>query len=83
MDFYNIPKIDFSNKTETVFHDNFVRLVEQILEAKKQLQQAKTEGDKNYLVRKCERIDKEIDELVYKLYGLTEDEIKIVEESVK
>jgi len=44
---------------------------------------AKTEGDKNYLERKCERIDKEIDQLVYQLYGLTEEEIKIVEESVK
>lgn len=30
-------------------------------------------------MRKCERIDKEIDQLVYKLYGLTEEEIKIVE----
>ena len=27
--------------------------------------------------------DKQIDNLVYKLYGLTEKEIKIVEESVK
>jgi len=77
-----IPKIDFSNKTETAIHAKFVRLVEQILEAKKQLQQAKTEGDKNYLDRKCERLDKEIDQLVYQLYGLTEEEIKIVEESV-
>ena len=49
-------------------------------EAKKQLQQAKTEGDKNYLNRKCERLDKEIDQLVYQLYGLTADEIKFVEE---
>jgi len=57
--------------------------VDQLLEAKKQLQQAKTEGDKNYLQRKCERLDKEIDQLVYKLYGLTEDEVKIVEESVR
>jgi hypothetical protein len=50
----------------------------------------KTEGDKNYLTRKCERLDKEIDQLVYQLYGLTEacppkvyrrrKEIKIVEE---
>jgi len=46
---------------------------------KKQLQQAKTEGDKNYLNRKCETLDKQIDELVYQLYGLTEEEIKIVE----
>ena len=54
-------------------------LVNQMLEAKKQLQQAKTEGDKNYLNRKCERLDKEIDQLVYQLYGLTEEEIQIVE----
>ena len=50
-----------------------------MLEAKKQLQQAKTEGDKNYLNRKCERLDKEIDQLVYQLYNLTEEKIKIEE----
>ena len=50
-----------------------------MLEEKKQLQPAKTEGDKTYLTRKCERLDKEIDQLVYQLYGLTEEEIKIVE----
>jgi len=37
--------------------------------------QTKTEGDKNYLIRKCDRLDKEIDQLVYRLYGLTEEEI--------
>jgi hypothetical protein len=50
---------------------------------KKQLQQAKTESDKSYLNRKCETLNKQIDELVYQLYGLTEEEIKIVEGSVK
>lgn len=60
------------------------------VEAKKQLQQSKTESDKNYLTLKCEQLDKEIDRLVYqpasrqgRLYGLTEEEIKIVEERVK
>jgi hypothetical protein len=43
-----------------------------------QLQQAKTESDKNYLERKCVNLDKEIDRLVYELYELTEEEIKIV-----
>jgi len=28
-------------------------------------------------------IDREIDQLVYQLYGLTDDEIKIVEEATK
>jgi len=42
-------------------------------------QKAKTESDKEYLQRKCDSIDKQIDKLVYQLYGLTEEEIKIVE----
>ena len=29
--------------------------------------------------RKCERLDKEIDQLVYQLYNLTEEKIKIEE----
>jgi len=37
------------------------------------------ESIKNYLASKCEQLDKEIDQLVYQLYGLTEEEIKIVE----
>ncbi|MBK9097563.1 MAG: Eco57I restriction-modification methylase domain-containing protein [bacterium] len=72
-----IKQIEKQNET----YIQLERLVDQMLEAKKQLQQAKTEGDKNYLQRKCETLDKQIDELVYKLYGLTEDEIKIVEGS--
>jgi len=37
------------------------------VKAKKQLHQTKTEGYKNYLQRKCKRLDKETDQLVYKL----------------
>ena len=44
---------------------------------------SKTESDKNYLQRICATLDKQIDQLVYQLYGLTEEEIKLVEESVK
>lgn len=40
---------------------------------------AKTDKDKIYYERKCDMLDKQIDAEVYKLYGLTEEEIKIVE----
>lgn len=45
-------------------------------------------GDKNTseiakLKEEIERTDKEIDELVYKIYGTTEDEKKIIEDSLK
>jgi len=37
----------------------------------------KTERDQ--FTRKCEYLDNEIDKLVYELYGLTKEEIKVVE----
>jgi hypothetical protein len=78
-----IKLIDSNDEYEKEIHQKITSFVTQMLEAKKQLQQAKTEGDKNYLNRKCERLDKEIDQLVYQLYGLTDEEIKIVESNAE
>jgi hypothetical protein len=74
-----IKIVDANNLNQKSVHDKIIQLVSQILTAKKQLHEAKTESDKNYLERKCATLDKQIDELVYQLYGLTEEEIKIVE----
>jgi hypothetical protein len=59
-----------------------------MLESKKHLQTAKTGRDKTYYERKCwksagadDALDKQIDSEVYKLYNLTDEEIKIVEEN--
>jgi hypothetical protein len=43
------------------------------------LPSAKSDFDKTSITRKIEATDRQIDELVYELYGLTEEEIKIVE----
>jgi len=40
---------------------------------------SKTPQEKELLKRQIESTDKQIDQLVYKLYDLTEEEIKIVE----
>lgn len=42
----------------------------------------KSEQDRTYILRQIASTDREIDRLVYELYGLTEDEIKIVEGEV-
>lgn len=42
----------------------------------------KSRAKLNPLMKKIESTDKLIDQIVYKLYGLTEEEIKIVEESI-
>jgi hypothetical protein len=45
----------------------------------KQLAAAQTEKERTYFENKCASLDRQIDALVYDLYGLTEPEIKIVE----
>lgn len=75
---FPIPKL---NKSNQATHDAIVNLVEQMLVAKKQQQTAVTERDKSYLDDKCKNIDSQINDLVYELYSLTPEEIKIVEES--
>ena len=60
-------------------HDKLVRLVEKMLAMKPKLREATSESEKAALQNAITTIDAEIDHLVYKLYGLTEEEIKIVE----
>ncbi len=64
---------------EKAQHDKIVSLVEQMLAAQKESHHAKTDRDKDYYERRCKELDNQIDRLVYDLYGLTEEEIKIVE----
>ena len=72
-----IPTINFSNSEDKARHDQIVLLVERMLELHKQ--SPRTPGEKERVAREIEATDKSIDRLVYELYGLTEDEIKIVE----
>ena len=51
-----------------------------MLSLHKQLAAAKMAHEKTPLQRQIGATDGQIDRLVYELYGLTEDEIKIVEE---
>lgn len=59
-------------------HDKMVALVEQMLEAKKSLQAARTDRDKSFYADRCAALDRQIDRLVFDLYGLTDAEKQIV-----
>jgi hypothetical protein len=74
-----IHPIDFSDKSDKAKHDKMVALVERMLDLHKRLAAAKAPDDKTKLQRQIDATDKEIDLLVYNLYGLTEEEIGIVE----
>lgn len=61
-----------------------IDLVDQMLALQKQLHERKPSGnEKERLEQQIKNTDYEIDQEVYKLYGLTKEEIKIVEESLK
>lgn len=77
-----IHRIDFANPAEKSAHDDIVKLVEQMLALQKERQSVRPEEDLDRvrsLERRIASVDNEIDRRVCELYGLTEEEIKIVE----
>jgi len=69
--------MDFSDPAEKAAYDKIVSLVERMLALHKQ--PARTPQGQEMLRREIESTDGQIDRLLYGLYGLTEEEIKIVE----
>ena len=74
-----IRTIDFAKPAEKAQHDKMVSLVERMLTLHKDKAAARLATEKTMLQRQIEATDRQIDALVYELYGLTEDEIKVVE----
>ena len=56
-----------------------VALVQTMLDLHKALSSAGPDHERTLLARRIEATDRQIDALVYELYGLTEEEIGIVE----
>ncbi|EOG8749303.1 phosphoribosylaminoimidazolesuccinocarboxamide synthase, partial [Campylobacter jejuni] len=63
----NIPIVDTNSKNEKLA-DELINLVDEILKAKEQDKNANTQ-----------ELENKINSIVYKLYNLTEEEIKIIE----
>jgi hypothetical protein len=66
-------------KASSLGIDRMTVLVDSMLALHKQLAAAKSEAQKAVIQRQIEATDREIDQLVYKLYGVTKQEIAIVE----
>jgi restriction endonuclease S subunit len=71
-----IPTISLG---ERLAHDKLVAFVEKVLALHQQLAAAKTPHDTTLLQRQIDATDRQIDQLVYQLYGLTDAEIALVE----
>jgi hypothetical protein len=64
---------------EKSMHDRVVGLVEKMIGAKKALAEARTDKDREFYERFCEKLDRDIDDLIYQLYDITQEERKIIE----
>lgn len=74
-----ICTIDHSIPEGLMKYEQVIQLVERMLAAKEELSKVKTEAGTTRLERECEALDRQIDQAVYELYSLTEEEIKVVE----
>lgn len=73
---------DFDNPDDKARHDRMAGLVREMLELHKHRSHAKTDRENLIITQDMESTDRQIDSLVYGLYGLTADEITVVEEAV-
>jgi hypothetical protein len=74
------PKIDLKrNRADKTRHDKLVVLVDKMLGLMPKLRAVASESEKAVLQNAVTATDQQIDALVYELYGLTPDEIKLVE----
>jgi hypothetical protein len=63
-------------------HDELSQFVQQLIKARRDLGQARTDKDTAFLKRKCEALETKIDGYVYDIYGLDAAERALVEGGV-
>lgn len=76
-----IPIKILKNKNDIRISQDLINLSKSMIKLNKNFLALSTPTDKTALQRQIDATDKNIDKLVYELYGLTEDEIKVVEGS--
>ena len=76
-----IRSIDFADPADRERHDRMVALVEEMLALHRQLAAVLTDHEQTNLRRQIGATDRRIDRLVYDLYNLSEEEIRIVEKN--
>ena len=76
---FPVRTIDFSDPEDMARYDRMVELVQRMLELHERLEEARIERERTVIGAQIEATDRQIDRLVYELYGLTEDEIAVVE----
>jgi hypothetical protein len=71
--------INFNSVSETTIHRQLVGLVESMQTLHRQLAAARSVAQKEVIQRQIDATDRKIDRLLYDLYGLTPEEVALVE----
>ncbi len=74
-----IRTVDLSDPEDVAHHDRMVELVQRMLSLHERLAAARLSQEKTVIQHQINATNRQMDRLVYELYGLTEDEIEIVE----
>ncbi len=74
-----IRNSNFNNPSEKALHDNLVSLVDRILELYKKKNALPPSAEREKIEREIAITDEKIDEIVYELYGITEEERMVIE----
>ena len=83
-DLKNLPVYtpDFDRPEDRARHDRVEKLVQRRIDLGKSCRSAATDQERGALQKKIRVTEQQIDTVVYELYGLTADEIAVVEETV-
>ncbi len=76
---FPIRIIEFDDKEDKNRHNKIVALVDSMLGLHKQLAASKSAAQKGIMQRQIEATDRQIDHVVYQLYGLTDEEVALIE----
>jgi type I restriction-modification system DNA methylase subunit len=75
-----IRVIDFNNPSEKAIHDKLVSLVDRMLNLHKKKAVLLPSAEREKIEREIAVTDEKIDEIVYGLYGITDEERKIIQD---
>jgi len=83
--YYSFGKHSFEHfplPSDKLYNEKLIDMVNEMLKAHRDLQKSNTPTERKLLQKQIELTDKKINEKVYELYDLTEEEIEIIENSI-
>ena len=73
------PEMKVRKPGDLACHDRITNLVEQLIDCNKRLSLSQTPHEKEYLQRQIISTDMQVDKMICQLYGLTDDDIRVIE----